>query len=106
MKDSEWDTLAQRRTIARLYAFFKAYCGERAWKAIRDRLQRCFCLNSVDRVQKMRDRKQRNNIGNCSFANWTIKNCNELPAEALGTFPCKQKASRNRDREAVMDEVK
>ena len=38
--DSEWETLAQRRTIARLYALFKAYSGERAWKAIRDRLLR------------------------------------------------------------------
>jgi len=37
-KDSDWETLAQRRTIARLCALFKAYSGERAWKAIRDRL--------------------------------------------------------------------
>jgi len=26
-KDSEWETLIQRRTIARLWALFKAYCG-------------------------------------------------------------------------------
>jgi len=31
-KDSEWETLDQRRTIARLFALFKAYCGERSWK--------------------------------------------------------------------------
>jgi len=37
-KDSDWETLAQRRTIARLCTLFKAYSGERAWKAIRDRL--------------------------------------------------------------------
>jgi len=37
-KDSDWETLARRRTIARLCALFKAYSGERAWKAIRDRL--------------------------------------------------------------------
>jgi len=37
-KDSDWETLAQRRTIARLCALFKAYSGERAWKAIRYRL--------------------------------------------------------------------
>ena len=37
-KDSDWETLAQRRTIARLCALFKAYYGERAWKALRDRL--------------------------------------------------------------------
>jgi len=37
-KDSDWENLAQRRTIAGLCAIFKAYSGERAWKAIRDRL--------------------------------------------------------------------
>ena len=29
-KDFYWETLAQRRTISRLWALFKAYCGERA----------------------------------------------------------------------------
>jgi len=41
-KDSDRETLAQRRTIARLYALFKAYSGERAWKAIRHRLLRSY----------------------------------------------------------------
>jgi len=36
-KDSDWETLAQRRTIARLCTLFKANCGERAWQAIIDR---------------------------------------------------------------------
>jgi hypothetical protein len=31
-------TLAQRRMIARLCALLKPYCGERAWKAVRDTL--------------------------------------------------------------------
>jgi hypothetical protein len=30
VKDSDWETLAQSRTIARLCALLKAYCGERA----------------------------------------------------------------------------
>jgi hypothetical protein len=34
--DSNWETLAQRRKIARICALFKAYTGERAWKAIGD----------------------------------------------------------------------
>jgi hypothetical protein len=34
-KDSDWETLAQRRTIACLCALFKVCCEERAWKAIR-----------------------------------------------------------------------
>jgi len=36
-KDSNWETLAQRRTIAHLCTLFKAYTGEWAWKAIHDR---------------------------------------------------------------------
>jgi len=73
-KDSDWETLAQFRTIARLCAHFKAYSGERAWKAIRDRLRRPYYLSRVDHVWKIRDRKQRTDIGKNSFANRTIKN--------------------------------
>jgi len=45
-------------------------------------------LNRVAHIQKIRDRKQRMDIGKYSFVNRTIKNWNQLPAEALGTFPC------------------
>ena len=65
MKDSEWQTLAQRRTLARLFALFKAHSGKRALKAIRDRLQWPYYLSRVDHVQKIRDRKQRTDIRNC-----------------------------------------
>jgi len=73
-KDSDWETLAQRRTIARLCALFKAYSGERAWKAIHDRLRTPYCFSRVDHVRKIRDKKQRTDIGKYSFANRTIKN--------------------------------
>jgi hypothetical protein len=33
--DCDWENLAERMTIARLWALFKAYSGEWAWKAIR-----------------------------------------------------------------------
>jgi len=33
-KDSDWENLAQRRTIAHSLALFKVYSGERMWKAI------------------------------------------------------------------------
>jgi hypothetical protein len=36
--DFNWQTLAQRRKIACIWALFKAYMGERTWKAIGDRL--------------------------------------------------------------------
>ena len=60
--------------------------GEGSWKAIRDRLRRSYYLSRVDHVRKIMDRKQRTDIGKYSFVNRTIKNWNQLPAEALGTF--------------------
>jgi hypothetical protein len=38
--DSNWETSAQRRKIDRICTLVKAYTGERAWKAIDERLQR------------------------------------------------------------------
>jgi hypothetical protein len=94
-KDSDWENLAQRRTIARLCALFKGYSGERAWKAIYDKLRRYYYLSRVDHVRKIRDRKQRTSIGKYSFVNRIIKNWKQLPAEALGTFLCKTKICIN-----------
>ena len=105
-EDSERETLAQSRTIARLCALFKAYCGERAWKAIRDRLRRAYCLSGADHVRKIRGRKQRTDIGKYFFVNRTIKNWSQLPAETLGTFRCKPKIFRNRVRKAITNGVK
>ena len=63
-------------------------------------------MSRVDHVRKIRDRKQRTDIGKSSFVNVTIKNWNQLPAEALGTFPCKPKIFRNIVRKAITDGVK
>jgi hypothetical protein len=65
-------------------------------------------LSRVDRVRKIRDRKQRADIGKYSFVHVsrTIKNWNQIPAEALGTFLCKPKIFRNRGRKAMINEVK
>jgi len=41
-----------------------------------------------------------------SFVNRTIKNCNQLPAEALGTFSCKPKIFRRRVRKTFINGVK
>jgi len=60
-------------TTTGLYALFKAYPGERAWKAIRDMLRRPYYLSRVDHVQKVRERKQRMDTGEYSFVNMTIK---------------------------------
>ena len=63
-------------------------------------------MSRVNHVQKIRDRKQRMDIGKYSFVNRTIKYWIELPAEMLGTFSCKPKIFRNRVRKAVVNRVK
>ena len=105
-KDSNWETLAQRSTIARLCALFKACSGQRAWKATRDRLRRLSYLSRADRVRKIMDRKQRADIGKRSFVNRTVKNWNKLPAEGLWTFSCKPEVLRKRFRKAIIKGVK
>ena len=105
-KDSDWETLTQRRTISRLCVLFKPYSGERAWKAIHDRLRWPYYMSTVDHVQKIRDRKERTDIGKYSFVARVIKNCNQLPAEALGTFPRKPMIFRNRIGKAIINGVK
>ena len=61
------------------------------WTAVHGRLRRPYYFSRVDHVQKIRNRKQRTDIGKYSSVNRTINNWNQLPAEALGTFPCKPK---------------
>jgi len=82
-------------------AVWRSDSGERAWKATGDRLRRPYYLSRVDHVLRIRDRKQRTDIGKYSFVDRTIKNWNQLCAEAVGTFPCKLKIFRHK-----RDEVK
>jgi len=70
--------------IARLCALFRAYSGERSWKAIRDRLRRLYYLSRFDHVQKIRDRKQRTYIGKCYFAHRTIRTGTNYLQKRLG----------------------
>jgi hypothetical protein len=57
---------------------FKAYTGERAWKAVGDRLQTPCYLSRGDHVKKIRSRKQWTDIGKYSFVNRTIQLWNYL----------------------------
>ena len=82
---SDWEFSAQRRKIARTCALYKAYTGKRAWKAIGDRLQAPSYLSRVDHYRKIRARKQRTDIGKCSFVNRSITDWNKLPAGAIET---------------------
>jgi hypothetical protein len=88
-KDSNRETLAQRRKIARLFTFFKACTRGRAWKDMDHRLQRPCNLSRVDHDSKIRSRKQRANIGKYSSVNRTIQLWDRLPADAVGTLSCK-----------------
>jgi hypothetical protein len=47
------ETLASRRKLSHICALFKAYSGERVWKAIGDRLQRPHYLSRVDHNGKL-----------------------------------------------------
>ena len=58
-----WETLASRRKLSRICALFKAYSGERAWKAIGDRLEGPHYLSRVDHERKIRSRRPRTDIG-------------------------------------------
>ena len=82
---SDWESLAQRRKIARMCALYKAYIGERAWKAIGDRLQAPRYLSRVDHHWKIRARNQRKDIGKYSFVNRSITDWNQLPEGVIET---------------------
>ena len=99
--ESNWVTLWQRREISRVCALFKAYSGERAWKAITDRLQRPNYRSRVDHERKIRNRRQRTDTGKYSFVNKTIRLWNRVPAEILRTLPCKPNAFRKRVRKEI-----
>jgi hypothetical protein len=100
---SNWETLASRRKLSRICALFKAYSRERAWKAIGDRLQQPHYLSRVDHERKIRSRRQRTDTGKYSFVNRTIQDWNQLPAEVLGTVPCKANTLKKRVRKAIIE---
>jgi hypothetical protein len=101
--NSNWETLASRRKLSRLCALYKAYYGERAWKAIGDRLKRPHYLSKVDHERKIRNRSQRTDVGKYSFLNRTIQSWNRLPAEVLTNLPCKPTTFKKRLRKAIIE---
>jgi hypothetical protein len=98
-----WETLASRRRLSRIYALCKAYSGERAWKAISDRLQRPHYLSRVDHERKIRSRSQRTDVGKYSFVNRTIQHWNQLPADVLESLPCKQITFKKRVKKVIIE---
>jgi hypothetical protein len=94
---------ASRRKISRICALFKAYSGERSWKAIGHRLQRPHYLSRVDHKLKIRSRRQRTDVGKYSFVNRTIQLWNQLPEDVLEFFPCKQITFKKRASKAIIE---
>jgi hypothetical protein len=97
--ESNWETLTEHSKLARLCALFKAYTGERAWKAVGDRLETPCYLSRGDHGKKIRSRRQRTDIGKYSFVNRTMQFWNQLPEDALGTLSCKPSSYKKSDRE-------
>jgi len=94
--------LSQRRKKACICVPFKAYSGENVWKAIGDRIERPNYLGRVDHEWKIRNRTQRTDIGKYSFVKKIIRLWNRLPAEILGTLPCKPNTFRKRVRRVII----
>ena len=65
-------------------ALYKAYTGDRAWMAIRDRLQAPSYLSRVEHHWKIRARKQGTDIGKYSFVDRSIIDWNQLPEGQSG----------------------
>jgi hypothetical protein len=82
----DWESLAQCRKIARMCVLFKAYTGERAWKATGDRLQAPSYLSRVDHNWKIRAKRQRTDISKYSFVNRTITDWNQLTKGETGAL--------------------
>ena len=80
--------MAQRRTLTQLCTLFKAYSEKRVWKAMRDRLRWPHHLNRVEICRKIKESKQRKDIGNYSFVKSAIENWNRLPAKELEAYAC------------------
>ena len=101
INESVWETLAQRRLIARICAHFKTYIEERAWKATGNKLLKPCYLNRDEHNRKIRTMKQKTDVGKYSFVNRTIKSWNQLPAGLLASFPCKLNTFKKRVQNVV-----
>jgi len=98
---SNWEILSQRRKLTRTCTLFKIHLGELSWKAVGDRLQRSIYINRFDYEWKIRNRRQRTEIGKRSFVNRTILLLNRLRAENLWSLRCEKIAFRNRVRKVI-----
>ena len=81
---------------------YKAYTSERAWKAIKDRLQAPSYLSRVNHYWKIKAKKQRTD----SFVNRSITDWNKLPEGAIGTSNGKKHIFKTRVRKVKTSDGK
>jgi len=67
-KDSDWENLAERRTITCSCTLFKAYSGEWAWQPIRDRLRKQYYLRRVGHDHLERKKQNVKSGGYCVYS--------------------------------------
>jgi hypothetical protein len=82
------------------------YTGERAWKAIGDRLQAPSYLSGVEHNWKIRARKQRTDVGKYSFVNRTITDWKQLTEGEIGALTGNMYSFRNRVTKVITSEAK
>jgi len=80
------------------------YTGDRAWKAIGDRLQTPSYLSRVDHYWKITARKQRKDIGTSAFVNRSITDWNRLTEGAIWTSHGKTHIFKTRVRKVKTSE--
>jgi len=101
INESGWESLAQRRLIARICALYKACTGRRAWKATENRLLKPCHPSRADHNRKIRSRKQRTDVCKHFFVNRSIKSWKQVPASLLASFSCKLNTFRQRVKNVV-----
>jgi hypothetical protein len=89
-----------------MWALFRAYKWERAWKTIADRLQAPGYLSRVDHNWKIRARKQRTDFGKYSFLNRTITDWNQLSEGEMGGLTGIRYCFRKRVRKVITSVAK
>ena len=102
INDSSWETLAQRRLIARICTLFDSYTVGMARKVGEERILIPCYLSREGYNRKIRARKQITDFGKYSFVNRTIKSWNLLPLVILVSFSCQINTFRKMVRNVVI----
>jgi hypothetical protein len=91
-----WEALSDRRLVSRLCALFKAYSGNRAWKAIDH-------TTWVERTitGKSGQGNKEQILVKFSFVNRTIISWNQLSADLLASFPFKLNKFKKRVKKLI-----